>query len=60
MKTGTKIYGRTDRDEVMNQIQQSTWLVNNILFCYEGDKYTRNESKRKQHKEKHDSSKGGQ
>ena len=37
------------------------WLVNNILFCYEVDKYTRNESQGKQHflqhKEKHGGSK---
>ena len=31
-------------------------LVNNILFCYEGDKHTGNESEKKQHKEKHSSS----
>ena len=23
----------------MNQIQPPLWLVNNILFCYEGDKH---------------------
>ena len=27
--------------EDMNQTQQSPWLVNNILFCYEGDKHSR-------------------
>ena len=47
--------------EKMNQTQQPPWLVDNILFCYEGDKHTRNESKRKQHflkhKGKHGSSK---
>ena len=36
-------------------------MVNNILFCYEGDKHTGNESEKKQHflqhKEKHSSSK---
>ena len=45
----------------MNQTQQPLWLVNNILFCYEGDKHTGNESEKKQHflqhKEKHSSSK---
>ena len=35
--------------EEMNQTQQPPWLVNNILFCYEGDKYTGNESKKNQH-----------
>ena len=28
----------------MNQTQQSPWLVNDILFCYEGDKHTGKES----------------
>ena len=36
-------------------------MVNNILFCYEGDKHTGNESEKKQHflqhKEKHSNSK---
>ena len=48
--------------EEMNQTQPPPWLVNNILFCYEGDKHTGNESEKKQHflqhKEKHSSSKG--
>ena len=47
--------------EEMNQTQQLPWLVNNVLFCYEGDKHTGNQSKRKQHflyhKEKRGSSK---
>ena len=47
--------------EEMNQTQQPLWLVNNIFFCYEGDKYTRNENEKKQHflqhKVKHSSSK---
>ena len=34
----------------MNQRQQPPWLVNNMLFCYEGDKNTGNENKRKQRK----------
>ena len=33
----------------MNQTQPPLWLVNNILFCYEGDKNTRNESESNQH-----------
>ena len=33
----------------MNQTQQPSWLVNNILFCYVGDKHTGSESERKQH-----------
>ena len=45
----------------MNQTQQLPWLVNNKLFCYEGDKHTGNESEKKQHslqhKGKHGSSK---
>ena len=35
--------------EEMNQAQQPPWLVNNTLLCYEGDKLTRNESKKSQH-----------
>ena len=46
--------------EEMNQTQPP-WLVNNILFCYEGDKHSGNESQKKQHflqhKAKHSSSK---
>ena len=45
----------------MNQTQQTQWLVNNILFYYECDKHTENESEKKQHflqhNEKHSSSK---
>ena len=41
----------------MNQTQPPPWLVNNKLFSYEGEKHTGNESKRKQHKGKHSSSK---
>ena len=37
--------------EEMNQTQQSLWLENNI--CYDGEKYTRNDSERKQHFLKH-------
>ena len=31
-----KMHGRTERDKEMNHTQQLPWLVNNILFCYEG------------------------
>ena len=45
----------------MEETQQPTWLVSNILFCYEGDNHTRNQSKKKQHflqhKKKHSSTK---
>ena len=40
----------------MNQIQQPPVLVNNLLFCYEGETHTGSDSERKQHfynKEKH-------
>ena len=30
--------------EEINQTQQPPWLVNNILFCYKGDKHAENES----------------
>ena len=52
--------GEQKEIEEMNQTQQPLWLVNNILFCFEGDKHTGNESERKQflqHKGKHGSSK---
>ena len=53
--------GEQKEREEMNQTQQPPWLVNNILFCYEGDKHTGNESERKQHflqhKGKHSNSK---
>ena len=45
----------------INQIQPPLWLVNNMLFCCEVEKYNRNENERKQHflqhKGKHSSSK---
>ena len=45
----------------MNQTQQLPWLANNILFYYEGEKHTKNESEWKQnflqHKEKNSNSK---
>ena len=34
--------------EETNQTQQPQWLVNNILFCYEGETHTGNDSERKQ------------
>ena len=38
--------GEQKEREEMNQTQQPPWLVNNILFCYEGDKHTQNESEK--------------
>ena len=35
--------------EQMNQIQQPSWLINNIIFCYDREKQTGNDSERKQH-----------
>ena len=47
--------------EVLNQTQQPSWMVNNISFCYEGEKCFGNDNERKQHflqhKEKHKSNK---
>ena len=43
--------------EEMNQTQQPPWLVNNILFCYDREKHPGNDSKKKQHKGGHSSSK---
>ena len=47
--------------EEISQTPLRLWLVNNILFCYKGEKHTRNESERKQHflqhKGKHNCSK---
>ena len=40
--------GKQMKIEEMNQTQPP-WLVNNILFCYEGEKHTGNESKKKDH-----------
>ena len=33
----------------MNQTQQSPWLLNNIIFCYDGEKHIGNDSEKKQH-----------
>ena len=33
----------------MNQTQQSRWLVNNIIICYERETHMGNDSERKQH-----------
>ena len=41
--------GEQKEIEEMNQTQTAPWLINNILFCYEDDKHTGNESERKQH-----------
>ena len=35
--------------EKMNQTQQTPWLVNNILFCYEGEIHTGNDREKKHH-----------
>ena len=40
----------------MNQTQPPIWLVNNILFCYEGDKHWKRKQHFLQHKVTHDSS----
>ena len=52
---------RTDGDRRDEPATTTPWLVNNILFGYEGDKHTENESERKQHflqhKKKHSSTK---
>ena len=34
--------------EEMNQTQQPSWMVNNIIFCYDGEKHT-GKTERKQH-----------
>ena len=34
--------GEQMKIEKMNQTQQLPWLVNNILFCYEGEKHIGN------------------
>ena len=51
---------RTDRDRKDEPVATTPVVGNNILFCYEREKHTRNESKRKQHflqhKGKHGSS----
>ena len=47
--------------EEMNQTQRTPWLVNNILFSYEGERHMGNNSERKQyflqHKENHSNNK---
>ena len=51
----TKGDGRDEPDTT------TTWLVSNILFCYEGETQTGNNSEKKQHflqhREKHDNNK---
>ena len=42
--------------EEMSKTQQSPWMVN-ILYCYERETHTRNDSERKQHKGKHSNNK---
>ena len=54
------MYGKRDGDR-RDEPDTTPVVVNNILFCYEGDKHTRNESEKMQHflkyKHKHSSSK---
>ena len=38
-----------EEQKEMNQTQRPPWLVNNILFCYEGEIYMGSDSERKQH-----------
>ena len=40
--------GEQKEIEEMNLTQQPPWLVNNIIFCYDAEKYTRNDNERKQ------------
>ena len=35
--------------EEMNQTQQPSWIINNISFCYVGEKCSGNDNERKQH-----------
>ena len=46
IKLEQRYMGEQIEIEEMNQTQQPLWLVNNILFCYEGEKHTRNESEK--------------
>ena len=39
--------------EQMNQTQEPPWIVNNIIFCYDGEKHMGNDRERKQHFLKH-------
>ena len=33
----------------MNETQQTPWLINSIIFCYNAEKHTGNDNKKKQH-----------
>ena len=41
--------GEQKEIEERNQTQQPLWLVNNMVFCYEDNKHTGNESEKKKH-----------
>ena len=43
------MYGRTEGDKKDGLDTTTPMVSNNILFCYEGESRTRNDSKRKQH-----------
>ena len=48
----TGLYPRRQKQrytEEMNQAQQPPWLAKNIIFCYDAEKHTKNDSKRKKH-----------
>ena len=45
------MYGRRGedrKDELDTATPIPPWLVNNIIFCYDAEKYTRNDNERKQ------------
>ena len=52
---------RSYRPVVLAMSDQLLWLIDNILFCYDGEKHTGNDSERKQqflqHKVKHSNNK---
>ena len=62
MMTLEQIYVEEQKEiEHMKQTQQPPWLVNNIIFCCDAEKQTKNGNKRKQHflqhKENHSNNK---
>ena len=48
-KTRRKIYGRGEGNRIDKSDTATPWMVNNIIFCYDREKHTGNDSKRKQH-----------
>ena len=48
LRDWNKIYGRTEGDR-KDETDTTTPVVGELLFCYKGDKYTGNESKKRQH-----------